>query len=76
MPAAVRIIALTAVAVAVCCCALLFAASIPIELLEAPAHAAPTGKVNFSLSHNAARVLSMTPFDSMQFFLFCFFDDT
>ena len=54
MPATARVFALSVVAVAVCCCALLFATSIPIELLEAPAHTVPAahnvpaGKVNSS----------------------------
>ena len=47
MPAAARIIALSVFAAAVCCGTLLFAASVPIELLEqAPAHPVDAGKVN------------------------------
>jgi hypothetical protein len=45
MPVAVRLIALSALAAAVCCGALMFAASVPIELLEAPAHPAVAVKV-------------------------------
>jgi len=46
MPAAARIIALSVFAAAVCCGTLLFAASVPIELLEqAPAHPVDAGKV-------------------------------
>jgi hypothetical protein len=46
MPVAARIVALSAFAVAVCCGALLFAASVPVELLEAPAHSVAAGKVS------------------------------
>ena len=53
MPAAARIIALSVFAAAVCCGTLLFAASVPIELLEqAPAHPVDAGKVNLHHHHH------------------------
>jgi hypothetical protein len=45
MPAATRLVALSAIAVVACTCALFFAASVPIELLEAPSHPADDRKV-------------------------------
>ncbi len=59
MPVTARIVALSAVAVAVCCGSLLFAASVPVQLLEASSHSVVAGKVNRRFTHACTLALML-----------------